>query len=246
MNRLWRWVPLLLAAVLVYVPMSGWKVLYGTEEGDNPAARTYGAEYRVPGFEWAVVLNPDGIRTSDVKLGFYDRCLMRYRGSVREITSHYSWYASLSRDTLVEYTAPPEAPAAGTLCPDGAVFLLPKAELDGFDGRFAEREAYEGQLAAEVQAALSAPRRGAAQVVEDSVHWVEAVNPDGLESFGYRIAFLDVCGIEAGGTVQAIQETAEGTLLAYIPATDASFRGIGIPCPANTVFFEHGPQRHYY
>jgi hypothetical protein len=246
MNRLWSVLPLLLAAVLIYIPLSGWRVLYGSESGDDSAGRTYGAEYQVPGFEWVVILNPDGVQTSDTTLGFFDRCLMRYRGTVREITSHYSWYSDLNSDTLVEYSAPEGSDSAGALCPDGTVALLPRDEVGAFNARFEEREAYEAALAQQVRQALDAPRAGAAYAVEDDLRWVEAVNPQGLESFGYHIAFLDACGIEAGGTVQAIQATSEGTLYEYTPDPGEGFRGVGIPCPANTVFLEHGPQRRYF
>jgi hypothetical protein len=246
MKRLWTLLPLLIAAVLVYVPMGGWKLLYGGQGDDDPASRTYGAQYDVPGFEWVVLLNSQGLSTADAKLDFFDSCLIRYRGSVREVISHYSWYARLSRDTLVEYRAPAGSVPAGVLCPDGAVFLLPQEALIGFNARVAEREAYEAQLAGEVQAALGAPQRGPAYAVDDTIRWVEAVNPSGLESFGYRIAFLDACGIEEGGTVRAIRQTSQGMLYAYTPEAGLGFRGIGIPCPVDTVFLEHGPQRRYF
>jgi hypothetical protein len=244
MKRLRGLLPLLVVALLVYLPLGGWKLLYGGE--DDSATRSYGAEYNVPGFEWTVVLNPHGVPTEDTRIGFFDQCLLRYRGSVREVTSHYSLYTALSRDTLVEYRAPVGSPARGTLCPDGAVFLLPKAELAQFNGRFAERERYEQQLAAEVEDAISAPRPGPAYTVEETIHWVEAANPEGLESFGYHIPFLDACGIEAGGTVQAIQQISEGTLYAYTPEPGQSFRGIGIPCPPNTVFLRDALRPRYF
>lgn len=238
--------PLLVAAMLVYIPLGGWKVLYGGSGGDDPAAREYGAAYPVPGFEWVVVLNPNGIATTDAHLGFFDTCLIRYRGTVREITSHYSWYAALSRDTLVEYSSPPGHPAAGALCPDGTVFLLPRDELDGFAARTVERAAYESSLAAEVGAAMTAPPQGRMRQVDDDIRWVEALNPRGVESYGYRIDFLDACGIEAGGTVQALRATSQGTLYAYTPDPARGFRGIGIPCPDHTVFLQNGPSRQYY
>ena len=246
MNRLRTFVPLLLAAALLYIPLGGWKLLYGGQGGDDPATRTYGEAHSVPGFEWVVLLNPQGLSTADATLDFFDSCLIRYRGNVREITSHYSWYATLSHDTLVEYTAPAGSISAGVLCPDGAVFLLPQRELNGFNARFAQRETYEAQLADEVQSAINAPRNGPAYTVNATIRWVEAVNPSGLESFGYRIAFLDACGIESGGTVQAIRSTSEGMLYAYTPEVGQTFRGIGIPCPANTVFLELGPKRRYF
>jgi len=246
MNRLRTLIPWLLAVVLVYIPLAGWKVLHGAQDGDDAARRTYGAAHNVPGFAWVVLLNPGGLPTADARLHVFDSCLIRYRGQVQEITSHFSWYTRLSRDTLVEYRAPAGSTSAGVLCPDGAVFLLPQDELNGYDARFAERVAYETQLADEVQAALGAPRRGPVHTVAETLRWVEAVNPRGLESYGYRIAFLDACGIEAGGMVQAIRQTSQGMLYAYTPEARHTFRGIGIPCPANTVFLEQGPRHRYF
>lgn len=248
MLRQWSWrsvLPLLIGAVLVYVPLGGWKALYGGQGEDDPAARTYGAVHNVPGFAWVVALNPNGVRSGDARVGFFEQCLIRYRGSVREITSRYSWYSWLSDDTLVEYANPP-APVRGVMCPDGTVFLLPQDELAAYNARAAARRNYEVRLAAEVQSALSARQSGPSFVVQHSVDWVEAANPTGLESFGYRIGFLDVCAIEAGGTVQAIQRTDQGTLYAYTPDPRVGYRGIGIPCPPETVFFDGRPSRRYF
>ena len=244
MDRLRALLPLAVVALLVYLPLGGWKLLYGGE--DDPGPRSYGAESNVPGFGWAVVLNSQGVRTADARIGFFDLCLLRYRGSVREVTSHFSWYAAISHDTLVEYSAPQGTPARGALCPDGTLFLLPKAELARFNGRFAERERYEQRLAAEVEDAISSPRPGPAYTVAEDIRWVEAANPEGLESFGYQIPFLEACGIEAGGTVQAIRQISEGTLYAYTPEHGQSFRGIGIPCPPNTVFLQDAFRPRYF
>jgi hypothetical protein len=238
--------PLLLAALLVYIPLGGWKLLYGSSGGDDPATRAYGAAYPVPGFAWVVVLNPEGVSTADGHLGFFDSCLIGYRGAVREVTSHHSWYAALSRDTLVEYRAPAERDSVGVLCPDGALFLLPRAELDAFPARTAERSAYESRLAAEVRAALAGTPRSEAQPVRETIRWVEALNPQGLESYGYRIGFLDACGLEEGGMVRALSATSQGMLYTYTPHPALGFRGIGIPCPPDTVFLQHGSARNYF
>ncbi len=240
MHRLTALVPLLIAAALIYFPVGGWKLILGGEEGGSPEARTYGATHDVPGFHWVVVLNPDGVDSADTHIGFWEQCLIRYRGAVTEVTSHFSWYATLSGDTLVEYANPAGTPATGVLCPDGTVFMLPDELLAGFNARFAERVAREDALAEAVEEALASAYAGESFVLRDSFEWVEVVNPEGVENYGYDIAFLDVCGIEAGGTVREIQRTAYGSLYRYTPSAGAHFRGVGIPCPGETVFFLEG------
>lgn len=240
LNRLGTLLPLLIFALLVYVPLGGWRHLHGGQAGDDPAERTYGAAQDVPGFAWAVVLNTGGVRTADGHIDFFEPCMLRYRGIVREVTSHFSFYTwwneAVENDVLVEYDNPPDSRAVGTLCPDGAVFLLPREEWRTYSARTAERRAYEARLAAEVQDALADPRPGRAHRVAESLRWVEALNPTGLENYGYRIGFLEACGIEAGGTVRPVSETSLGTLYTYDPDPRTGFRGVGIPCPADTAF----------
>lgn len=236
MKRLPSLLPLLIAVALLSVPFGGWRLLFGGATQGDDAPRTYGDEMPVPGFAWVVLLNWGGLPTADGYLAFYDTCLVRYRGHVREVTSHYSLYTSLSRDPLVEYTPPPGSVSAGVLCPQGALFLLSREELATYGQRFAERQAYEGRLADAVNRATRQRPAGPATQVEDELRWVEAVNPAGLHSFGYRIGFLDACGIERGGTVRTVADTFAGTLYAYDPDPRVGFRGIGIPCPPNTIF----------
>lgn len=236
MKRLPDLLPLLIAILLVYVPFGGWRLLYGGPTEEDAVPLTYGAETPVPGFAWVTLLNWGGVSTSDGHLSFFDTCLIRYRGRVQEVTSHYSLYTTLSRDPLVEYTPPPGSVSAGVLCPQGALFLLPREELATYGERFAERQAYEGRLADAVNRAARQPASGPATPVSDDLRWVEAVNPAGLDSYGYRIDFLDACGIERGGTVQAVADTFAGTVYAYDPDPSVGFRGIGIPCPPKTLF----------
>ncbi len=246
MNRLAWLLPLFIAGLLLYFPIAGWRHLHGGETGDDPAARTYGASHAVPGFQWVVVLNAQGVDTADTHIAFFEQCLLRYRGTVHEVTSHYSWYAWWSDDALVEYENPAGVTAAGILCPDGTVFLLADADLRTFGERFAERQAYETRLAREVDAALAAAEPGRPIPVRASLRWVEALNPTGLRSHGYAIAFLDACGIEAGGTIRAIHETSLGTLYSYAPHPEHRFVGVGIPCPEQTVFLLNGTARRYF
>lgn len=231
--------PVLAMAVALALPLLGGDDLMGSEgmELEAPAQRTYGAVYGVPGFAWATLLNQDRLASADLQLNFWDNCLLRYRGRVQEITSHWSFYTWWSEDVLVEYTNPPGSPATGVLCPDGAVFLLPRDELATYEPRFAERQAYEAELRDEVSTALAAGERGAARPVEGFFRWVEVANPKGVENFGYRVPFLDACGIESGGTVRVVDTTSHGPLYEYEPRPQADFRGVGIPCPPQTVFF---------
>ena len=52
-----------------------------------------------------------------------------------------------------------------------------------------------------------------------------------------QVPFLDICGIEAWGSVQIVGQTSFGSLFEYTPPEDGEFLGIGIPCPENTLFF---------
>jgi hypothetical protein len=240
------WLPWLILGALIYVPLGGWKVLHGGQEGDDPALRSYGRQFAVPGFHWVVLLNPSGLASANTRLDFFEPCMIRYRGRVREIASHYSWYAWWSDDVLLEYSNPPGAPPVGVQCPDGAVFLLPGRLVRDFDARFAERVRYEKTLATEVQEAMTHAREGAAFPVDRVIQWVEVLNPAGVENFGYRVGFLDACGIEQGGTVRALATTSRGMLYAYRPDPARGFLGIGIPCPADTVFIPAASTRRYF
>ena len=238
MYRLSRGIPLLIAFLLVYLPLGGWRLIHGGGTAPEPAQRTYGATHSVPDFAWVVLLNQGGLSTGSGRLAFFDTCLVRYRGQVREVTSHHSLYTLLTRDVLVEYAPPTGAEARGVLCPQGAVFLLPKAELAAYNGRYAARSRQEAQLADEVTSAARQRPMDSPRQVEADLRWVEAANPAGLQSFGYEIGFLDACAIERGGTVQALAGTSAGTLYAYQPDPRVGFRGVGIPCPAQTLFLQ--------
>jgi hypothetical protein len=246
MKRGLQLVPWLIVGALLYFPLGGWKVLQGGQEGNAPAPRSYGERHDVPGFHWVVLLNENGLATADTQLEFFEMCLIRYRGRVQEITSHYSWYAWWSDDVLLEYRNPDSLPPVGVQCPDGAVFLLPGPLVRGFDDLYGERVRFEETLAAEVRDVLARTRGGAPFPVDRMFRWVEALNPAGVENFGYRIGFLDACGIEEGGTVRALADTSQGLLYEYQPDPARGFLGIGIPCPADTVFtLDSSPPRYF-
>lgn len=246
MGRLGTLITVVIFGLLVYIPFGGWKAIAVSDSYDQPDQRTYGDVHDVPGFEWVTVLNERGVHTADTAIRFYEHCLVRYRGQVQEITNHWSWYSWWSDSVMVEYANPPESVPTGVLCPDHTVFFLGRDELAGYEGRYQERAAYEQQLRAEIAAALRDRQPGPAYPVQAPIQWVEVANPDGVRNFGYDIPFLDTCGIEAGGVIQAVHGTADGTLYEYTPDASVGFRGLGVPCPASTVFFLDGSRTSYF
>lgn len=246
MFRLRSLLPLLIFGVLLYIPLGGWKTLSGSvglSLGSNEV-RTYGAAHDVPGFHWVTVLNSDGVDNGPVHLGFFDSCLIRYRGEVHEITSHFSLWAWWSEDTLLEYVNPEGQPSRGVLCPDGTVFMMEPDTVQDFNARFAERHAYETELRDMVRTAAR-EQGGQRYGVYENLQWVEVLNPQGVETFGYEVDFLGTCIMERGGVVEEVGRIDYGTLARYEPDPALGFRGVGIPCPADTLFVLEGDRLAY-
>lgn len=231
----------LLVFLLLFFPLGGWKLIT-SEISAMDDERVYGEVYDVPGFRWAMVRNRYGVRTAEIQLRRFENCLMRYRGQVTEVTNQSTWWSSWKDQVLVEYTPPEGVESTGVLCPEGTIFYIHRDELDDFPERFQQRQQFEEQLLQEVSAVLDEKRWGQEFQVEDFFTWVEVVNPAGVRNFGYRISFLDVCGIESLGTAQEIGQTSRGALFEYTPDEGRGFVGVGIPCPANTLFFLEGSE----
>jgi hypothetical protein len=227
--------------LLLFFPLGGWKLITpeikATEED-----RVYGQLYDVPGFRWAKVMNRYGVETLDVTIHRFENCLIRYRGQVQEIVNHSTWWSSINNQVLVEYSPPENSATTGVLCPDGTIFYIPREELDAFQEEFRQRQEMEAQIIDEVSDVLDNQQAGLSFQVEDFFTWVEVVNPEGVENYGYQLGFLDSCGIEAWGEVQEIGQTRWGALYEYAPDPARGFIGIGVPCPAQTLFFLEGAQ----
>lgn len=225
----------LLVFVLLFIPMGGWKI-FTSEISASEEERIYGEEYDVPGFRWARIRNRYGVQTAEFQLRRFENCLLRYRGRVTEITNHSTWWSSWKDQVLVEYTPPEGSEATGVLCPEGTLFYISREELQSFPEQFDERQRFEEELVREVSDLRINPFAGEVLQVDAQFTWVEVVNPEGVENFGYRVPFLDICGIEAWGSAQHIGTTSVGDLYLYTPYADHGFLGLGIPCPAATLF----------
>lgn len=222
--------------VLLFFPLGGWKLIT-SEIKASEDIWVYGGVYDVPKSHWAKIMNKYGVRTEEFQLRRFEFCLIRYKGSVQRIINHSTWWSSWREQLLVEYTPPDGQTSTGVLCPSGTVYYLPAEELASYPGRFRERQILEGEIKQEVSEVRAKKLDGEAFEVSDLFTWVEVVNPEGVRNFGYRVPFLDICGIEAWGTVQEIGETTFGTLYEYTPRHDNELLGIGIPCPVKTLFF---------
>lgn len=222
--------------LLLFLPFGGWKLITN-EIRAAEEERVYGAVYDVPKFHWAQIMNRYGVKTEEFQLRRFENCLIRYKGRVQEIINHSTWWSSWKNQVLVEYTVPEGLAPTGVLCPSGTVYYLPEEELASFPDRFRERQLLEGEIIQEVSDVREKKQAGEVYEVSDLFSWIEVVNPEGVRNFGYRVTFLDVCGIEALGSAQMIGPTSFGDLFEYTPPRDGEFLGIGIPCPAHTLFF---------
>lgn len=222
--------------VLLFFPLGGWKFITSEIEASEEE-RVYGEIFDVPQSHWAHIMNRYGVYTDEFQLRRFENCLVRYRGSVQEIINHSTWWSSWRDQVLVEYTIPRGQTATGVLCPSGTVYYLPREELASFPERFRERQSLEQEIIQEVSDVREKKRPGDIYELSDLFTWIEVVNPEGVRNFGYQVPFLDICGIEAWGNVQVVGQTSFGSLFEYTPAEDAGFLGIGIPCPAFTLFF---------
>ncbi len=225
--------------LLFFFPLGGWKLIT-SEIKASVEDRVYGETYDVPVLGWAQVVNRYGVSTEDTEIRRFDNCIVRYRGQVREIISHSTWWSSINDEALVEYTVPEGGAATGVLCPSGTVFYLPRGELDLYPERFQQRQDTENQIRDEVATVLENSQPGSTYPVEDFFTWIEVLNPEGVENFGFSVGFLDICGIEALGEIQEIGQTQWGTLYEYVPDPERGLVGVGIPCPANTLFLIDG------
>ncbi|MCZ6531819.1 MAG: hypothetical protein O7A08_02505 [SAR324 cluster bacterium] len=231
----------LLIFLLLFFPMGGWKLIT-SEISAMEYEWEYGQVYNVPGFRWAQIMNRYGVHSDDFLLRRFENCLMRYKGKIKEITNHSSWWSSWKDQVLVEYDPPTGANSTGVLCPGGTILYVSREELDSFPERYRMRMQFENELIREVSSLLDSRRSGEVFEVEDQFTWVEVVNPAGVENYGYQVAFLDACGIEILGSAQEIGQTSLGMLFEYTPIENHEFLGIGIPCPAHTLFLLEGSQ----
>ncbi len=222
--------------VLLFFPMGGWKFIT-SEISASEEEWVYGAIYDVPQSHWAHIRNRYGVRTDEFLLRRFENCLVRYRGSVQVIINHSTWWSAWKDQVLVEYTIPQGQTATGVLCPSGTVYYIPSEELASFRERFQERQSLEQEIIQEVSDVREKKRPGDIYELSDLLTWIEVVNPEGVQNYGYQVPFLDICGIEAWGNVQIVGQTSFGSLFEYTPSEDAEFLGIGIPCPAYTLFF---------
>jgi hypothetical protein len=189
-----------------------------------------GPAYHAPSWRWVRVMNPDGVDTPEQHMGFREQCLARYRSELQAIGY------SLIKGTLVTLRNPEDRPAAGVLCPDGTVFFASDTDLTRWEAAYRQRAAQEEDLAKFAEAALNEPLWGARSTVA-RWDWVEVMNPDGIDAFGYDVEFLETCGIEAGGMVRIIGQHPDfGTLAYYTADPGLTPQGIGIPCPTGTLF----------
>jgi hypothetical protein len=170
------------------------------------------------------------VDTPDQHLGFREQCLVRYRAELQAIGS------SMIKGTLVVVRNPEDRPATGVLCPDGTVFFERDGDLAQWEAAYQKRMAQEDELAAFAEATLNEPAWGV-RVTVARWDWVEVMNPDGIDAFGWDVEFLETCGIDVGGTVRVIgQHPRFGTLAYYTADPGLTARGTGIPCPTGTVF----------
>jgi hypothetical protein len=194
---------------------------------DAPAP---GPVYRVPGWRWVRVMNPDGVDTPQQHIGFGELCIVRYRSEVQMIG-----YSVLKGD-LVTVRNPENRAPIGVLCPDDTVFFSTDSDLAQWESDYQQRLSQEAALANFAQASLDAPDWGSPLRVE-RWDWVEVMNPGGITAFGYDVDFLETCGIDVGSTMQPIGQHPDfGTLALYTAHDDLTFDGTGIPCPTGTVF----------
>lgn len=226
----------LVVFLLLFFPLGGWKFIT-SEISATEEERVYGEIFDVPRSHWARIMNRYGVRTAEFQLRRFENCLVRYKGSVQEIINHSTWWSTWRDQVLVEYTIPEGQTATGVLCPSGTVYYLPSEELAAFQERFHERQSLELEIIQEVSDVREKKQFGDIYELSDLFTWIEVVNLEGVQNFGYRVPFLDICGIEAWGIVQIVGQTSFGSLFEYTPPDDAEFLGIGIPCPANTLFF---------
>ena len=221
--------------LLLLFPIGGWRLVF-SEEQFGEKDRVYGNVYKVPEFMWTKVRNWGGVKTSNVTIRQYENCLIRYQGQVTEIINQSTWWSSISDRVLVEYTTPGNTETTGVLCPSGTIFFLLREVLISFPDKYRERKEFEFQLIEEVSELLQTRQPGTEVEVSDFFTWVEIVNPGGVENFGYKVGFLDACGIEALGRMEEIGNTFQGAVYEYTPDPRRGFLGIGIPCPARTLF----------
>lgn len=222
--------------VMLFFPLGGWKLIT-SEISASEEAYVYGGVFDVPKTHWAQIINRYGVRTEEFQLLRFENCLIRYKGQVQEIISHSTWWSSWKDRVLVEYTVPEGQVSTGVLCPSGTVYYLTRDELGSFPDRFRERQLLEGDIKQEVSDVREKKQFGETYEVSDLFKWIEVVNPEGVKNFGYDVPFLDICGIEEWGLVRTIGWTSFGTLYQYTPQDANELLGIGIPCPAETLFF---------
>lgn len=222
--------------LLLFIPFGGWKLIT-SDISASEEARVYGAVFDVPKFHWARIMNRYGVHTDEFLLRRFENCLVRYRGRLQQIISHSTWWSDWKDQVLVEYTVPEGLAATGVLCPSGTIYYLPEKELASFPDRFRERQSLEQEITREVSEVREKKQFGDLYGVRDLFTWIEVVNPEGVRNFGYQVPFLDICGIEAWGSARIVGQTSFGALFEYTPPGQAEFLGIGIPCPANTLFF---------
>jgi len=241
MSKVLRWVlRSVLGKLLAFLPVvallaaifgaSGEAYFALTEIRQMMAAPEPGPAYHVPVWRWVRVMNPDGVDTPDQHMGFREQCLARYRSELQAIGY------SLIKGTLVALRNPEGRPAAGILCPDGTVFFANDADLSQWEAAYQQRAAQEDELAAFAESTMNAPAWGPRSTVA-RWDWVEVMNPDGIDAFGFDVEFLETCGIDAGGMIRVIgQHPRFGTLAYYTADPGLGYEGSGIPCPTGTVF----------
>lgn len=225
--------------LLLFFPLGGWKLL-PREMSANEEEWVYGGRYNVPAFRWVRVMNPGGVRTLNITIRPHENCLIRYRGQVAEITNRSTWWSTWRDLVPVAYTTPGNAEVTGVLCPTGTLFYLPREELASFPERFQQRQLFEAKLIDGVTQVLENKQYGQVIELEEFLTFVEVANPEGVANFGYRVPFLDTCIIEENGRIQEIGATHDKSVYEYTPDPDRGFLGVGIPCPAETLFLQDG------
>ena len=238
-------IPLLIFTLLIYLPLGGWKLFSSEVATPSQEPRVYGDSAAVPGFQWVEIINEGGVRTN-ITLRKYEDCLLRYRGEVSEVLNHESFWSWVTGERLMEYSPPPAHVSNGVLCPEGTVFYLAPENMPQWQAAFEERFAFEDTLKAEINGIRDSTPQGRTQLWDEFFTWVEVLNPEGIANFGYEVTFLDTCGLEEGGEIRAVGNTSQGLLYEYRPDPTRGYIGMGIPCPARTLFLMDGPKTRYF
>jgi len=104
-----------ICAVLAALTISSAACAQENQEDPNK-----GLKATVPDWTWVDVKNPDPVASLNNSFGFNDSCGVERGGTVQVIDEHQDQF-------LVRYTLPKKVGhAAGTRCPTGVIFFIPK------------------------------------------------------------------------------------------------------------------------